>query len=156
MSRPRVLVVHGPNLNLLGAREPAIYGHTTLAAIDRRLAEVGAELGLVVHCFQSNHEGEILDRIQAEAAAGAEALVINPGGLTHTSVALRDCVAAVGLPAVEVHLSNIFAREPFRHRSYLSAVCRGTITGLGPLGYELALRACAALVRQGKGGEGVP
>lgn len=133
-----VLVVHGPNLNLLGTREPALYGSIPLAEIDRQLHARAKELGARVVCFQSNHEGEILDRIHA-ARSEAEGIVINPAGLTHTSVVLRDALLAVGLPFVEVHLSNIHAREPFRQRSLLSDAARGVVCGLGPTGYRLAL-----------------
>jgi 3-dehydroquinate dehydratase-2 len=151
---PRVLVLHGPNLNLLGTREPQIYGRTTLADIDADLRARGAELGLAVDCFQSNHEGELIDRIQAArgSAAGAEtgaaagAIIINPGGYTHTSVALRDALAAVGLPVIEVHLSNVAAREEFRHRSLIAPIAVGSIVGLGAIGYRLALDAAASLL----------
>jgi len=138
--RPRVLVLHGPNLNLLGVREPAVYGRTTLAEIDRSLEALGVELGLDVETFQSNHEGALIDRIQA-ARGKVRAIVINAAGLTHTSVALRDALAAAEVPAVEVHLSNVHAREEFRHHSLLAAVAVGQISGFGPQSYLLALRA---------------
>lgn len=139
----RVLVVHGPNLNLLGVRDPSLYGNRTLAEIDRNLIEVGAGLGLEVSTFQSNHEGALIDRIQA-ARDSAQAVVINPAGFGHTSVALRDALEAAGLPAIEVHLSNIYAREPFRRTTTTAEVCRGVIAGLGWIGYSLALQAVAA------------
>ncbi|MSQ02800.1 MAG: type II 3-dehydroquinate dehydratase [Myxococcales bacterium] len=135
----RVLVLHGPNLNLLGEREPETYGRSTLADIDALLLRVAAEFGATVECVQSNHEGALVDRIQA-ARGQVDAILINPGGLTHTSVVLRDALLAVGLPFVEVHLSNINAREPFRRRSYLSDVARGVVSGFGPASYELGLR----------------
>jgi 3-dehydroquinate dehydratase-2 len=147
-SMPRVLVLHGPNLNLLGTREPAIYGHTTLADIDGELARRGAELGLEVESFQSNHEGQLIDRIQA-ARGRASAIIINPGGYTHTSVALRDALAAVGLPVIEVHLSNVAAREEFRHRSLIAPIAVGQIAGLGAIGYRLALEAARDLIQKG-------
>ena len=136
----RVLVVHGPNLNLLGSREPETYGTTTLEEIDAALVAQGKAAGVEVRCFQSNHEGELLDRIQ-EARAWARGVLINPGGLTHTSVALRDALLATDLPVVEVHLSNVHAREPFRRHSYVSDVARGVVTGFGPLSYRLGLTA---------------
>ena len=136
----KVLVLHGPNLNLLGQREPEIYGHTTLADIDAALAELAHAHGAQLETLQSNHEGELIDRIQA-ARGSADAIIINPGGLTHTSVALRDALIACDLPVVEVHLSNIHAREEFRQRSLVSDVALGVICGLGPIGYQLALRA---------------
>ena len=143
----RVLVVHGPNLNTLGTREPAIYGRVTLTEIDDRLTARGRELGAEVAAFQSNHEGALIDFVQAEAPS-AHALVINAGGLSHTSVSLRDAVAGCGLPAVEVHLSNLYAREPFRHASLIAPICRGQITGLGWRGYLYALEALVALLRE--------
>ena len=139
---PLVLVIHGPNLNLLGQREPSVYGTTTLKEIDARIAAVGAEVGVRVETFQSNHEGALVDAIQG-ALGRAKALVINPGAYTHTSIALRDAITGVALPCFEVHLSNVFAREAFRRHSYISEVCVGVVSGLGAYGYEVALRAAA-------------
>jgi 3-dehydroquinate dehydratase-2 len=135
----RILVLHGPNLNLLGEREPEIYGRQTLAELDGELEAEGRSLGVEVDCFQSNHEGEVLDRLQRipEDCVG---VVLNPGGWTHTSVALRDAVATVGVPVIEVHLSNTFARESFRKTDLIAPVCTGTILGLGVDGYLAALR----------------
>ena len=134
-----VLVIHGPNLNLLGTREPAIYGSETLAAVNERLTRLGAERGVPVACFQSNHEGELIERVHAAKTRGTSFIVINPGGFTHTSVALRDALAGVAIPFIEVHLSNVQAREAFRRHSYFSDLAVGTIAGLGSRGYELAL-----------------
>ena len=134
-----ILVLHGPNLNLLGTREPQVYGHDSLAQIDAELAKIAADAGAKLHSQQSNHEGVLIDRIHAAARDGTRFIIINPGGLTHTSVALRDALAAVALPFIEVHISNVHQRESFRHRSYLSAIALGVIAGLGVNGYRLAL-----------------
>jgi 3-dehydroquinate dehydratase-2 len=131
--------LHGPNLNLLGTREPEIYGRETLADIDRRLIALGKMAGVSVACFQSNHEGALIDRVQQSAEDQVNYIIINPAGFTHTSVALRDALAGVAIPFIEVHLSNIQAREPFRRHSYFSDHATGTICGLGSRGYELAL-----------------
>lgn len=146
----RVLVVHGPNLNLLGSREPGVYGATTLAEIREMLVGRGAELGVQVESFQSNHEGDLIDAIHS-ARGRAAAIVINAGGLTHTSVALRDALAASDLPVIEVHLSNVAAREPFRHHSFITPIAVGEIMGFGPLGYRLALEAAVEIVRSKRG-----
>lgn len=137
--KKRVLVVHGPNLNLLGMREPEIYGQETLADINASLASQAKSASVDLISFQSNHEGDLVDRIQAARSEGVSFIVINPGGYTHTSVALRDALAAVAIPFVEVHLSNIHAREPFRRHSYFSDIAAGVICGLGSHGYRLAL-----------------
>jgi len=137
---PRVLVLHGPNLNLLGTREPSIYGTATLEDIHAELLLVAKARGAELEFFQSNHEGALIDRIQ-EAPSWADAILINPAGLTHTSVVLRDALAATGLPVVEVHLSNVFAREAFRHHSYVSPIARGVVAGFGPASYRLGLQA---------------
>lgn len=146
-ARPVVLVLHGPNLNLLGQREPQIYGTDTLAEIDASLRQAGDAAGVEVRCHQSNHEGALIDLIQA-ARGTVAAVVINAGGLTHTSVALRDAIAASELPAVEVHLSNLAKREDFRHRSLLGAVCVGTVAGFGAMGYLLGLQAAVDIIRK--------
>lgn len=143
----KILILHGPNLNLLGLREPGIYGSMTLDGINRSLEALAEELGVTVECRQSNHEGQLIDWLH-EALDGFSAVVFNPGGYTHTSVALRDAVAAIRLPLVEVHLSNVHAREEFRHRSLIAPVARGQIAGFGPLSYQLGLRAAVELVQQ--------
>ncbi|MFB3072113.1 MAG: type II 3-dehydroquinate dehydratase [bacterium] len=139
------MVLHGPNLNLLGSREPELYGSETLEEINGRLERLAAELGVEIVVRQSNHEGELVEAIQ-KAPDVADALIINPAAYTHTSVAIRDALLAVGLPALEVHLSNPQQREQFRHESLIADVVIGTVSGFGPMSYELALRAAAALV----------
>lgn len=136
----RILVLHGPNLNLLGKREPGIYGRLTLAEIDARLYALGAELGVTVSTYQHNHEGALVDRIQSAADDGTDFIVINAAAYTHTSVAIRDALSGVAIPCVEVHLSNIHKRESFRHHSYISDIAVGVIAGLGADGYESAVR----------------
>ena len=135
-----VLVLHGPNLNLLGTREPKVYGSVTLEEINRNLTNLATAADIELANFQSNAEGELIDRIQRAVREGVDFIIINPAAYTHTSIALRDALAAVELPFVEVHLSNIFAREPFRRKSYFSDLAQGVISGLGPKGYELALQ----------------
>jgi len=134
-----ILVLHGPNLNLLGTREPEVYGRTTLAQIDADLTQMAANAGAKLQSLQSNHEGVLIDRIHAARTDGTQFIIINPGGLSHTSVALRDALAGVALPFIEVHLTNVHARESFRHHSFLSSVARGVICGLGAEGYRAAL-----------------
>jgi 3-dehydroquinate dehydratase-2 len=134
-----LLLLNGPNLNLLGSREPEVYGHESLADIENAAVAQAAAAAAVLTCFQSNHEGALIDRIHAAKAESVDAIVINPGGLTHTSVALRDALAAVAIPFVEVHISNIYQREAFRHHSFLSGIAMGTICGLGTDGYRLAI-----------------
>ena len=136
----KILILHGPNLNLLGTREPEIYGSMTLEDINAKMIELGKLLGAQVACKQSNHEGALIDALH-DARTWASGVVFNPGGYTHTSVALRDAVSAIQIPVIEVHLSNVYAREEFRHTSLISAVCKGKITGLGWKSYALALRA---------------
>jgi 3-dehydroquinate dehydratase-2 len=139
-----ILLLNGPNLNLLGVREPHVYGHDTLADVESRFVDEARSLGLDAQCFQSNHEGALIDRIHEARLDGTEAIVINPGGLTHTSVSLRDALAGVALPVVEVHISNVHRREDFRHHSFVSAVAEGVVAGLGVMGYSAALRFLAA------------
>jgi 3-dehydroquinate dehydratase-2 len=142
----RILVLHGPNLNLLGQREPEVYGRTTLAAIDERLRTLGQELGLQVETFQSNWEGALIDRIH-QAVGQVDLIIINPGALTHYSYALRDAIAGVAIPTIEVHLSNTQKREEFRHHSVIAPVAVGSIAGFGAASYELALRAAVSLLQ---------
>jgi 3-dehydroquinate dehydratase-2 len=134
-----IWILHGPNLNMLGTREPGVYGASTLTEINEDLVRYGQERAVKVETFQSNHEGALVDRIQAAPGAGVGFIVINPAAFTHTSVAIRDALAAVAVPFIEVHLSNIHRREPFRHHSYFSDLAVGVIAGLGPSGYRLAL-----------------
>lgn len=142
--RKRVLILHGPNLNLLGSREPEVYGRERLADIDRRLRERAREAGADATCFQSNSEGELVDRVHRAGRDKVDFIVINPAAYTHTSVALRDALAGVAIPFVEVHLSNVHAREPFRHRSYFSDIAVGVVCGLGSRGYDFALETALA------------
>ena len=139
----RILVLHGPNLNLLGTREPHVYGHTTLDALNAGLVDLARSLGSTLTAFQSNHEGAMVDRIQAARLDGTDFVIINAGAFTHTSVAIRDALAGVAIPFVEVHISNVYKREAFRHHSYLSDLAQGVVAGLGPLGYEAAVRYAA-------------
>ncbi|MEK0429751.1 MAG: type 3-dehydroquinate dehydratase [Pseudomonadota bacterium] len=134
-----ILLLNGPNLNLLGSREPEVYGSATLADVEHEAKRVASAAGAQLSCFQSNHEGALIDRIHAAKSEGIDAIVINPGGLTHTSVALRDALSGIGLPVVEVHISNIHRREDFRHHSYISGIAAGVICGLGVDGYRVAI-----------------
>ena len=142
----RILVLHGPNLNLLGTREPGLYGQDTLAEIDAELQQQAERLGAQLDCFQSNHEGALVERIH-QAAGSVDGLLINAGAYTHTSIALRDALLGVGLPFVELHLSNVHARERFRHRSFLADKAVGVICGFGPISYYLALEGMVAHLR---------
>src|SRR5687767_1981103 len=148
-ARAGVLVLHGPNLNLLGTREPKIYGRETLADVDRGLKAVAARAGVPLQTFQSNIEGVLVDRIQQAGRDGVEFIVLNPAAYTHTSVAMRDALSAVAIPFIEVHLSNVHARERFRHKSYFAAVAVGTICGLGSAGYRYALEFALARLKNG-------
>lgn len=142
MKKPKsksVLVLHGPNLNLLGKREPSIYGHETLAMINRRLAAKAKAAGVALDAFQTNHEGQLVDRVQQAKGEGVGFILLNPAGFTYSSIALRDALTAVAIPFIEVHLSNIHAREPWRAHSHFTAVAVGTVLGLGGRGYDLAL-----------------
>ena len=142
----KVLVIHGPNLNMLGKREPEIYGKATLDEINSELEELGATLGIFVETFQSNHEGAIVEKIQ-EAAATQKGIIINPAAYTHTSIAIRDALLALDIPIIEIHISNIYKREPFRHKSLISDVVTAQITGLGIKGYNMALKALAEMIQ---------
>jgi 3-dehydroquinate dehydratase II len=144
---PKILVMHGPNLNLLGQREPHLYGSDTLEAIDGRLATQAGRAGCTTATFQSNSEGALVDRVHAAKSDETAYIIINPAAFTHTSVALRDALAAVGIPFIEVHLSNVHAREPFRHHSHFSDLAAGVIVGFGAFGYELALEAALRALR---------
>ena len=143
----KVLVINGPNLNLLGTREPQIYGSTTLADVENGLRAQAQQLGLELECFQSNHEGAIVDRIHQARLEGVKFVLINPGAYTHTSVAIRDAIGGVAIPFVEVHISNVHKREAFRHHSYLSDVAEAVMAGFGTLGYNLALQFIASKLR---------
>lgn len=149
MTNPLVWVIHGPNLNLLGTREPETYGSTTLGDINRSLESDAQSFGLRIHTFQSNHEGALVDHIQQAKSQQVQFIIINPAAYTHTSVAIRDALAAVDLPFIEVHLSNVHRREAFRHRSFLSDLATGVIAGLGAEGYRLALRYAAHRLQNG-------
>ncbi len=142
----KVAVIHGPNLNMLGKRQPEIYGKKTLDEINRELHEKAQQLGVKLECFQSNHEGAIVDFIQG-LRDDADGIIINAAAYTHTSIAIRDALLTCGLPFIEVHLSNIFSRDPFRHRSMLSDIATGVICGFGALSYELALEAIVSLIK---------
>ncbi|HEY2925993.1 MAG TPA: type II 3-dehydroquinate dehydratase [Albitalea sp.] len=143
----KILLLNGPNLNLLGTREPQVYGATTLAEVEADFRAQGAVLGAEIDCFQSNHEGALIDRVHTARTDGTGFIVINPGGLTHTSVALRDALAGVAIPFIEIHISNVHKREAFRHHSYLSDLAAGVIVGLGVAGYRLALQAAVERLR---------
>jgi 3-dehydroquinate dehydratase-2 len=148
----KILVLHGPNLNLLGTREPEVYGSLTLDDINDKIIDLGKELGAEIRCIQSNHEGALIDSLH-DARSWANGVIFNPGGYTHTSIALRDAVSAIQIPVIEVHLSNVYAREEFRHVSMISAVCRGKIVGLGWRSYLLGLRALVELLTEAAAGK---
>ena len=141
----KILILHGPNLNLLGTREPEVYGSMTLDDINKKMIELGKELGAEIKCLQSNHEGALIDALH-DARTWAGGVVFNPGGYTHTSVALRDAISAIEIPVIEVHLSNVYAREEFRHTSLVSAVCKGKVSGFGWRSYELGLRGLIDII----------
>ncbi|MBL8324997.1 MAG: type II 3-dehydroquinate dehydratase [Rubrivivax sp.] len=143
----KTLLINGPNLNLLGTREPAKYGRTTLAEVEAMLRDEAARLGVELACFQSNHEGAIVDRIHAARTEGVAGIVLNAGAYTHTSVAIRDALAGTGIPFAEIHISNVHAREPFRHASHLSDIAAGIVVGFGVEGYRLALQGLVAKLR---------
>ena len=142
----KILILHGPNLNLLGTREPEVYGSITLDDINKKMIALGKELGAEIKYSQSNHEGALIDALQ-DARAWADGVVFNPGGYTHTSVALRDAISAIQIPVVEVHISNVYAREEFRHISMISAVCKGKVVGFGWRSYELGLRGLVDIIK---------
>ena len=142
----KILLLHGPNLNLLGTREPEVYGSTTLDDINNKMIALGKELGAEIKCLQSNHEGALIDALH-DARTWANGVVFNPGGYTHTSVALRDAISAIVIPVIEVHLSNVYAREEFRHTSLVSAVCKGKVSGFGWRSYELGLRGLVDIIK---------
>ena len=142
----KILILHGPNLNLLGTREPEVYGSMTLDDINEKMIVLGKELGAEVICLQSNHEGALIDALH-DARTWANGVVFNPGGYTHTSVALRDAISAIVIPVIEVHLSNVYAREEFRHTSLVSAVCKGKVSGFGWRSYELGLRGLVDIIK---------
>ncbi|MEA3241330.1 MAG: type II 3-dehydroquinate dehydratase [Pseudomonadota bacterium] len=146
MKKASLLVIHGPNLNLLGSREPEIYGTTTLPMINEQISQRGKQLGLDVHCVQTNYEGKIVDQLQ-EAEHDYQAVILNPAAYTHTSIAIRDAIAAISIPVIEIHLSQISKREPFRHTSLTSPVCAGLISGFGYHGYLLAIEATTLLIK---------
>ena len=142
----KILLLHGPNLNLLGTREPEVYGSMTLNDINEKIIALGKELGAEITCLQSNHEGALIDALH-DARTWANGVVFNPGGYTHTSVALRDAISAIVIPVIEVHLSNVYAREEFRHTSLVSAVCKGKVSGFGWRSYELGLRGLVDIIK---------
>ncbi len=146
----RLLLINGPNLNLLGSREPGVYGETNLADVEAKLTSMAGELGHELQCFQSNAEHEIVDRVQQAQTDSVDFILLNPGAFTHTSIAIRDALLAVGIPFIEIHLSNVFARENFRHSSYFSDIAAGCLFGLGAIGYELALQAASRQLSEEK------
>lgn len=146
----RLLLINGPNLNLLGTREPGLYGNSNLADVENRLTALAKDLGHDLDCFQSNAEHEIVDRVQLAATERVDFVLLNPGAFTHTSIAIRDAFLAVSIPFIEIHLSNVFAREDFRHSSYFSDIAKGCIFGLGAYGYDIALQAASSLLSEEK------